>query len=418
MTAAPLSPDARVVVAGGGLAAVAVVRTLREAGWRGALALIGEEPHAPYDRPPLSKAALAGSGPPAPATILSRAEAADLGVELRTGRAVVAIDRAARRVTTADGTSTPYDRLVLATGARPRRLPAFDTVADRTVTLRRIEDAARIRRHLVPGARILIVGAGLIGLETAAAAVLAGCTPMVIEAADRPLARVAPAAVAERLARRHAREGTDLRTATRILRAEPAGDGIAVAFADGSRARFDLAILAVGVEPCDGLARAAGLAVDDGVLVSADGTTSDPAVAAAGDCARFRAGTAAEGSVRFECWRAALDGGAAVARGLVGLDPVPQAPPWFWSDQFDLSLQGVGDPARAARTSDRATDDALLVFGLDAEGRLVSATGVGPPRAIGRAVRAAGLMIAAGSAPAPEDLADPATDPMAIARRG
>lgn len=391
------------VIVGAGEAGAWAAITLREQGWDGPVTLIGAESRPPYERPPLSKAVLLAEAEPAPATVLDRDRAGALGIELILGTEVTAIDRTARSVTLAGGRALPYARLLLATGARPRRLalPGHE----QALYLRRFEDTLALRPRLRPGARIAIIGGGFIGLELAAAASARGCAVTVIEALPRILMRGVPAELAAAIADRHRAAGVELRTGIGVERIEPDG---AVVLADGSRIAADTVIAGIGAVPETALAEAAGLAIDNGIAVDATLATSDPDIFAAGDCAACAHPLYPGRRIRLEAWRNALDQGVLAARAMLGRGEAIAAVPWFWSDQHELTLQiaGLADEGRTTVGRDLG-DGARLLFHLAADGRLVAAGGLGPLGKIGREVRLAEMLIARRAAPDPGSLASP-----------
>jgi 3-phenylpropionate/trans-cinnamate dioxygenase ferredoxin reductase subunit len=336
--------------------------------------------------------------------VLGHERAAALGIELVLGTEATAIDRAARAVVLADGRTLPYSRLLLATGARPRRLtlPGHE----QALYLRRFDDALVLRPLLRSGARLAIIGGGFIGLELAAAAAARGCAVTLAEVQPRILMRGVPAEIAAVIAARHRAAGIDLRTGIGIERIEP---GAAVVLADGSRIAADAVIAGIGAVPETALAEAAGLTVDNGIAVDATLATADPAIFAAGDCAACAHPLYGGRRIRLEAWRNALDQGALAARNMLGRGEAIRAVPWFWSDQYELTLQiaGLADEGRTMVARDLG-DGAQLLFHLAADGRLVAASGVGPLGKIAREVRLAEMLIAQRAAPDPAALASPA----------
>ncbi|WP_306770204.1 NAD(P)/FAD-dependent oxidoreductase [Mycobacterium sp. KBS0706] len=391
------------VIVGAGEAGARAATALREEGWDGPVTLVGGEVHPPYERPPLSKAALLAEAEPAATTVLDHDRAAALGIDLILGTEVTAIDRAARAVALADGRTLPYSRLLLATGARPRRLtlPGHEQV----LYLRRFDDALALRPLLRPGMRLAIIGGGFIGLELAAAAAARGCAVTLVEAQPRILMRGVPAEIAAVIADRHRAAGIDLRTGLGIDRIEPG----AVVLADGRRIAADAVIAGIGAVPETALAEAAGLPVDNGIAVDATLATADPAIFAAGDCAACAHPLYAGRRIRLEAWRNAQDQGALAARNMLGRGEAIAAVPWFWSDQYELTLQiaGLADEGRMTVARDLG-DGAQLLFHLAADGRLVAASGVGPLGRIAREIRLAEMLIAQRAVPDPGALASPA----------
>lgn len=391
------------VIVGAGEAGARAATALREEGWDGPVILVGGEVHPPYERPPLSKAVLLAEAEPVATTVLDRDRAAALGIDLILRTEVAAIDRAACTVALADGRTLPYSRLLLATGARPRRLtlPGHE----QALYLRRFDDALALRPLLRPGVRLAVIGGGFIGLELAAAAVARGCAVTLVEALPRILMRGVPAEIAAVIADRHRAAGIDLRTGIGIDRIEPD----AVVLADGSRIAADAVVAGIGAVPETALAEAAGLAVDNGIAVDATLATSDPDIFAAGDCAACAHPLYAGRRIRLEAWRNAQDQGALAARNMLGRGEAIAAVPWFWSDQYELTLQiaGLADEGRTIIARDLG-DGVQLLFHLAADGRLVAASGVGPLGKIAREIRLAEMLIAQRAAPDPDALASPA----------
>lgn len=394
------------VIVGAGQAGGRAALTLRELGYTGRIVLIGAEPGPPYERPPLSKGYLTGDRSAADFTFAPTAALEAAGIELRAGCPVAAIDRDGRTVQLADGERIGYARLLLATGRAPRRLPRAG--AERALYLRDLADADRLRQVLRPGARIAIVGGGFIGLEVAASAVALGCRPVVIELLPRLLGRMVPAPLAAFLAARHAAAGVEIRLQVRLEAIAVAGRGVELVLADGDRLAADAVVVGIGAVPRTELAAAAGLPVDGGIVVDATLATADPDIFAAGDVCAFPHPLAA-GLMRLEAWQSADLQGALAARNMLGAGEACAHVPWFWSDQYELTLQMAGLPERGSRTVARDLGaEARLLFHLDDHGRLVGVSGVGPP-ALGREVRLGQIMIERGLAPDPAALADPAT---------
>lgn len=383
----------RIVIVGAGECGGRAALALRRAGHDGPLTLVGEEPLAPYERPPLSKTL-----PPTVRPVAAEAAYADAAITLELGAAAVAIDRSVGSVDLSDGRRLAYDRLLLATGARPRRPPGMESAA----VLRTARDAAAISERLVPGARIAVIGGGFIGLELAALAAEAGCRVTVVEAAPRLMARAVPEAIAAAVADRHLAAGVDLRLGAGIAAVDAGG----VTLVDGGRLDADLVVAGVGAVPQTGLAEAAGLATDNGIVVDGRLATADPAIFAAGDCAAF---PWRGRRIRLESWRNACDQAEHVAATMLGGTEDFDRVPWFWSDQFDLGLQVAGLPAPGQTSVPRLREDgALLEFRIDPDGSLAAVAGVAPGTAIARDIRLAEMIIARRGRPPADALADPA----------
>jgi len=396
-----------VVIVGAGESGARAAISLRAAGYAGAVTLLGAERHAPYERPPLSKASILAEREPPPPTIADAADLPAKGIDLRLGVTVSGIDRAAKRVETSGGDGLKYDALILATGARARTLAAPG--GEFAQTLRRYEDALALREKFLLGGALAVIGGGLIGLELAASARALGCAVSVIEAAPRILTRGVPEPLARRIAARHEAAGVTI-IAGAVLDSIRAADGRhAVMLKDGRTIAADHLAAGVGAEPDVDLARAAGLALDNGIVVDATLRTSDPAIFAIGDSANFPHVLFGGARMRLESWRNAFDQGAHVASVVMGSDAPYRAVPWFWSDQYDLTLQIAGAPMLAAQTVERRLGDAAsLTFHLSAEGRLVGASALGAMAQIGKDMRLAEMLIGAEAHPDPTALADPA----------
>jgi len=332
---------AQVVVVGGGHAAAAFVNSVRRAGYAGRLVLVSNEPALPYYRPPLSKKYLAECQSVEQILIRPPAWYDEQLVQVRLGTQVAAIDRTAHAVALADGERIAYDRLVLATGAQPRRLPAaIGGDLDGVLQMRHLADADALAPQLQPGRRLVVIGGGYIGLEVAAVAAARGLQVALVEAAPRILQRVAAAATADHFRALHRAHGVELIEGVAPARLLADGHRVrAVLLADGRELAADAVLVGIGVQPNVELAAAAGLAVDDGICVDPCARTSDPHILAAGDCTSFEY----RGQrVRLESVQNANDQAAVAAHTVAG-DPKPYAAlPWFWSDQYDTKLQIAG----------------------------------------------------------------------------
>lgn len=383
----------------GGRAALA----LRDLGYEGPVTLVGDEPHLPYERPPLSKDAMAGGAPEIRA-IASDEILAEKSIRHIHSVQASAIDRAAHTVRLSDGSVLPYDKLLLATGSTPRKLsmPGLD---GRCVYLRTFADALAIRAHLKAGSRIAIVGGGFIGLELAAAARKLGAAVTVIEAQPRILMRGVPAEIAKVVHDAHVAEGVDITCGEGIASIADDGRQVRIALAGGREIAADLAIIGIGAVPVTALAAEAGLAIDNGISVDAELRSSDPDIFAAGDCCSFPLAVYGGRRVRLEAWRNAQEQGALAAKNMLGAAEAHAAVPWFWSDQYGLSLQiaGLSDEGRSTVRRDLG-EGAFILFHLAEDGRLVAASGIGPGNAVARDIRLAEMLIGKRAKPAPEAL--------------
>ena len=331
---------APVVIVGGGLAAATAAATLRESAYDGELVVYAAEPHLPYERPGLSKGYLTGEKDADSLLVHPASWYAEHDVEVRTATRVESIDPDEHTVT-AGGVSRAYSQLLLATGASPRHLPAADRSGAPVAYLRTREDSDRLRSVLAPGRRIAILGGGFLGLEVAAAARTAEAEVTVLEALDQPLLRVLGPEVGAVFADLHRAHGVDLRLGARVT----GFDG------DGRRARLtldgspdvdaDLLVVGIGASPDVALAEAAGLAVDDGIVVDERMRTSHPDVLAAGDVARAHH-PALGRSVRVEHWDNAIRQGRVAGHTMAGVEDAATDLPYFFTDQYDLGMEYVG----------------------------------------------------------------------------
>ncbi|MFD9125942.1 NAD(P)/FAD-dependent oxidoreductase [Kitasatospora sp. NPDC059571] len=329
--------DQPYVVVGASLAGAKAVEALRAEGYRGPVELIGEETELPYERPPLSKGYLQGKSARSDMEVHPAAWYEEQEVTLRLGTRVAAIDPDGHAVALGDGTRIGFAKLLLATGASPRRLPVPGGDGPSVLTLRSVGDSERIRAALRPGARVVIVGAGWIGLETAAAARLAGAEVTVLEVAELPLLRVLGREAAQVFADLHRQHGVDLRFGVQVAAVEEGG----VRLGDGSLVPADTVVAGVGISPNTELAGAAGLAVDNGVRTDEHLRTSHPDVFAAGDVANAFHPLFGR-PIRVEHWANALNQPATAAKSMLGQDAVYDRVPYFFTDQYDLGMEYTG----------------------------------------------------------------------------
>jgi 3-phenylpropionate/trans-cinnamate dioxygenase ferredoxin reductase subunit len=342
----PVRHTPHVVVVGAGQAAVQAAEALRTGGYTGAITLLGDEPHGPYHRPPLSKAWLAGEIQAAQLVMRAPELLARKDITLRTGVRVLAIHRAAQTVVLDDGSTLAYTGLVLATGATARGLPLPGADAPNVLPLRTRDQASGMAEHLARCVAlqlpVVVIGGGFIGLEVAATARKKSLQVTVLEAAPRLLGRVLAPLLSDWYAALHRSHGVQLVLDARIAAIATGADGLATAvcLADGSRHAAGLVVVGVGVAANDPLAREAGLECDRGIVVDACGRTADPLIVAAGDCTARRL---ADGSLlRLESVQNATEQGKSAAAALLGQSRPFTATPWFWSDQYDKKLQMAG----------------------------------------------------------------------------
>lgn len=357
-----------VVVVGASLAGLRTVEALRRRGYGGRITVLGAERELPYDRPPLSKDVLAGKWDPARTALRKPESYAELGAEWRLGAAATALDLAARAVLVG-AARVPYDALVIATGATPRRLPGAPLQG--VHVLRTLEDCLAIRAGLDAGARVAVVGAGFIGGEVAATARARALEVTMIEALPAALERQLGAEMGARVVALHRDHGVDVRLGVGVQALQGGGRVERVRLADGSEVAADLVVVGIGVTPATRWLEGSGLAVADGVVCDERCRAQAPGVFAVGDVARWRHPGYGE-SLRIEHWTNATEQAeAAVASLLAGEGPCePYAPiPYFWSDQFDVKIQLAGRIAPG--------DEVHVVDGAPGEGRFVALYGRG-----------------------------------------
>ncbi len=387
------------VIVGAGQAGANAAVAMRGAGFDGRIILLGEERHAPYERPPLSKSALTEDPEPQPAWVFPAEKYTTLGIELRLGAAATALDPLGHLLTLADGQVLAFDRLLLATGGRARALPVPG--AEHALLLRTLDDARRIRPLLAAGQRVVCIGAGVIGLELAASAHQRGCTVTVLEAASGVMGRAMTPEMARWVERLHLSQGIGLHLRCGVAAIEPGR----VLATDGQAFPADLVIAGVGMVRNTELAQAAGLEIDGGIVVDEFGRTGIADIYAAGDVAAFWHPLLRR-RLRLESWKHAQNHGIAVGRAMAGIAEQYSDLPWYWTDQHGVTIQVAGLPQETTTTVLRGDEAApsFCAFHLGPTGRLVAATGVNAARD----VRIALAMLEKGLAPDPLKLADPA----------
>jgi 3-phenylpropionate/trans-cinnamate dioxygenase ferredoxin reductase subunit len=370
-----------VVIVGGGHGGGAAAAQLRQQGYDGPLVVIGEEPHPPYQRPPLSKGWLKGEVDGDGLLLRPGEWYAEAGIDLRTSTRVTHIDREARRLSLSTGDALDYQTLILATGARARRLVLPGADLDGFLELRTIEDAEAIKAHLRPGFRLAIIGGGYVGLEVAASARRLGAEVDVFEREDRLLARVAGPVLSDFFRAVHEAEGVRFHFGAAVEGFEGLDGRVSgVRLAGAETAPCDAVLVGIGAVPNDDLARTAGLDCDDGVVVDGHARTSDPHIFAIGDMTR-RPMPLYGRSLRLESVPNALEQARQAAAAIAGKpEPKPETP-WFWSDQYDLKLQIAGLPFDVARVVVRGdpADRKFSVFHLSATGQVQAVEAVNAP---------------------------------------
>ena len=392
MTMDGLSPDGTVIVVGASLAGWRAVETLRAEGFHGAITLVGEELHLPYDRPPLSKQVLAGTWPPEKAVLADRKRSSELRVHEVLGHRAVRLDVEARQVEIDDGTVLAGDAVVLTTGATPRQLPGTEGLGHRDglFTLRTLDDSIGLRAALaaVESCRVIVIGAGFIGAEVASTCAGLGCRVTVIEAMEIPLSNVLGPVIGTYCGALHAAHGVDLRTGVGVAgirRVEGSSNGLEVELEAGDVLEADVVVVGIGVAPAVSWLEGSGLTVENG-LVCDDRLFAADGIVAAGDMARWVwRHDGAEESIRIEHWQIAAEAGVAAARSVLAgrSDAVPFAPvPYFWSDQFDIRFQVLGNPGGKddVEIVDGSFEEGKFVALFGRAGRLRAAMAIGRPR--------------------------------------
>ena len=361
-----------IVVVGASLAGLRTCEQLRLNGFAGRITLLGAEPHEPYDRPPLSKKLLAGDWDPDRVRLRKPGELDELRIDARLGASATGLDPERQVVSLDDGTEMSYDGLVVATGAAPRRLPGQPDAAGIHL-LRTLDDSLALREELIPGAEVVVIGAGFIGLEVAATARTRGCEVVVLEGLPAPLVRALGAEMGTAVAAVHGRNGVEVRCGVQVAGIEVDGGRVrAVGLAGGAAVPADVVVVGIGVTPCVDWLAGSGAELRDGVVCDATLWTGLTNVFAAGDCARWVNEQFGE-EMRVEHWTNAAEQGAAVANNLVALsrgEPTEpySAVPFFWSDQFDSRIQFLG---RATGTP----DDQVEVVAGDLDGKFCALYG-------------------------------------------
>lgn len=399
------SIQSKVVIIGAGHAGGSLAALLREQGHQGPILLIGEEPYVPYQRPPLSKAFLKGGADADSLALKNRDYYDQHNIQLKLGETVTAIEPGNKTVVLGDGSRESYDYLVLAMGAAARKLDIPGATLENILQLRDIGDGLRLKEALQPGRRLAIVGGGYIGLEVAASARALGLDVVVIEREARLLARVASEPLARFFESYHGQQGVEIIHNAQLSQFEGSGKVEAVVLADGRRIPCDLALVGVGAIPRDQLARSAGLACENGVVVDQSARSSDPSIFAIGDLSWRPLPVYGNRMFRLESVPNALEQARQVACAILGLpQPAPELP-WFWSDQYDLKLQIAGIPFDADQQVVRqvAGQNKLAVYHLRGD-QVVAVEALNSPLDF----IAGKQLITSGAAVSIEKLSDPA----------
>ncbi len=400
------------IIIGAGHAGGRAAQALRAAGFEGRVVLIGEEAHVPYERPPLSKELIVTDAGLEKVRLHERDWYAEQNIELVTGNAATAIDLAAHTVSLADGGSVPFAKCMLTTGARVRELPIEGAGLDGVYYLRTMDDSEAIRSRLGPGVRVVVIGGGFIGLEMAGSACKRGCNVTVLEAADRLMSRSVAPEIGEWFAAMHRDRGVNLRLGARIERIVGDGKVGAVALSGGETVAADIVVIGIGIIPNTELAEAAGLSVDNGIIVDARGQTSHRDIFAAGDVAS-QPNAFTGRRLRLESYQNAQDQAQAVARNMMGGDEAYEDSLWVWSDQHDVNLQMTGVPEAWDELVWRGDVDSgsFMVFYLE-QGRVVAVNSVNN----GREMRPAQRLMQSGKTFTAAELSDPEVKLLKLAK--
>ena len=386
------------VIIGAGQAGGQAAESLRREGFEGRIVLVGGEPYIPYQRPPLSKKFMAGEMPLERLYFKPQEFFDTQNVELRLDTNATGLDAAKKEVTLCGGIALPYDKLLLATGARVRTINIPGADLGGIHYLRNIEDVQGIQANFKEGASLVIVGGGYIGLEVAAVAVKRGIKVTVLEVADRVLQRVTSPAMSAFFEKVHVEEGVDIRTGTGIAAFAGAGGKLDhVMTEDGEKLEADFAVVGIGVLPNEDLAEDAGLAVENGIVVDETGRTSDPHIYAVGDCANLPLEVIGR-RIRLESVQNALDQAKVAAANMAGNPKTYNEVPWFWSDQYELKLQmaGINQGYDQAILRGNPDDRRFATFYLK-QGTVIAVDAVNSPPdyMIGRKLIAGGIKVPA-----------------------
>ncbi len=398
-----------IVVIGAGQAGATLVEKLRANGYEDKITLIGEEPHLPYQRPPLSKKYLLGEMEQERLHLRPENFYDENRIDRILGRTATGIDRKTKTVTLSDGTKVSYDKLALTTGSVPRLLPAkLGGDLKKVFAVRTLADVDAMAASFANGGHVLIIGGGYIGLEAAAVAATKGLQVTLVEMADRILQRVAAPQTSDYFRKLHKGNGVAILEGVGLdhLKGETTVSGAVLS--DGSELAVDFVIVGIGIQPATALAKQAGLKIDNGIAVSESGLTSDPDIFAAGDCCSF---PYRGKRIRLESVPNAIDQAGIVAEAMLGRPITYQAKPWFWSDQYDVKLQiaglNAGYDKTVVRMGERPGSQSVWYF-LSEE--LLAVDAMNDPRAYMTGKR----WIEAGQSPAPDDISNPDIELKAI----
>jgi 3-phenylpropionate/trans-cinnamate dioxygenase ferredoxin reductase component len=375
-----MSSDQTYVVIGAGQAGGWAAKTLRDEGFEGRVIIIGDENFAPHERPPLSKEVLLGDAEKDSCLLWPPGTLEDANIEMRLGETVTAIAADDHTLTLVGGETIAWNKMLIATGGRARSLDVEGVDLEGVFTLRTIEDAEGIRSRLSDGASVVVIGAGWIGLEVAAAARKRGASATVIEVADRVCARALTADMSQWVHALHERNGVDIRLTTAFSHFAGDGELQKVVLGDGTEIDCGIAVIGIGLIPNTELAAGAGLAVDNGIVVNENGQTSHPDIYAAGDVTNHPNPLLGR-RVRLESWENAQNQAINAAKAMLGAKEPYAEIPWFWSDQYDANIQMMGLPEEWDQTVTRGDREAgeFIEFYLK-DGELQGAAAINNPR--------------------------------------
>lgn len=374
------------IIVGAGHSGAKAAAALRKHGWAGPVTIIGDETHVPYDRPPLSKAVLLGKKTSEQCAFFAASWFDENQIELLLDATVEAIERQNKQVVLSDGRKLAYGRLLLATGSSINPLNVPGAELNGVWPLRTPQHADAIARAIHSGQTLVVIGAGVIGLEVAAAASELGCAVHVLEVAPHAMGRSLPVAVSSALVDEHRRRGVDARFGVRVAGLEGDATVSAVRLESGERIPCDLVVFGVGVTPRAELAGAAGLSVGNGVVTNPYLQTQDPDIFACGDVCRYES-RLFDSALRLENWRNAEDQADTAARNMLGQQKTFDEVPWFWSNQYDFALQVAGLPTLAEITLPMTSGAAQVFLSVTADGVLRGASAIGPVRDVATAIR-------------------------------
>ena len=364
-----------IVIVGGGLAAARTAEQLRRADYSGPITIVGEEPHLPYDRPPLSKELLRSEANDS--TLKPREFYEERNITLRLGSPATGLDTASQTVTLGDGTELGYDQLVIATGLVPRRIPAFPELPGIRV-LRSFDESLALRQHASDAHHAVVVGAGFIGCEVAASMRALGINVVLVEPQPAPLASALGAQIGDLVARLHQSEGVDVRTGVSVAEVRGENHVDSVVLTDGAELPTDLVVVGIGSRPATDWLAGSGVQVANGVICDENGCTSAPNVWALGDVASWR--NAQGHQVRVEHWSNIAEQTRVVVPAMLGKErPSTVVVPYFWSDQYDIKIQCLGEPQATDRVHLVEDDGRRFLAYYERDGVVVGVVGGGKP---------------------------------------